>query len=264
MTHSYKSAAGAIGLMLMPILYLQAEAPDVTGIIRLPSNTTQVTYQSQTNDYYILNMKSVLTGDFTSSSLQLGDEGHTHFLDVNTLRQKFYFVQAFNRSTPDDWDQDGMNDLYEFLHAGLNPFDDGDAGGDLDDDGLTNLEEATTGTNPLEGDTDGDGFGDGDEITYNSDPLLPSSLPADPDWRYAGAATPMLVTQNDAVPVTSAVAQHVHTLSVTVQNDGIPVTTPVAHHVHTLPVTVQNNAAPVVNGSQQAASLPFSVSNNPP
>ncbi|MFT6045670.1 MAG: hypothetical protein ACI9WC_001371, partial [Arenicella sp.] len=48
---------------------------------------------------------------------------------------------------------------------------------DQDDDGLTNAEEATAGTDPTNPDSDGDGFNDGEEVTGVDDP----STPAVPD-----------------------------------------------------------------------------------
>jgi hypothetical protein len=46
-----------------------------------------------------------------------------------------------------DSDGDGLPDVYELAH-GLNPFDPSDAGGDLDQDGFTNLQEYLAGTDP--------------------------------------------------------------------------------------------------------------------
>jgi hypothetical protein len=43
--------------------------------------------------------------------------------------------------------------------------------GDLDDDGLSDDDEATWGTDPTDGDTDDDGLSDGEEVhTYETDP----------------------------------------------------------------------------------------------
>ncbi|HEX4954505.1 MAG TPA: IPT/TIG domain-containing protein [Thermoanaerobaculia bacterium] len=53
-------------------------------------------------------------------------------------------------------------------------------GGDDDFDGLTNADERSRGTDPLDGDSDDDGFGDGDEVASGSDPLAPASRPVDP------------------------------------------------------------------------------------
>ena len=47
---------------------------------------------------------------------------------------------------------------------------------DSDNDGLTDGQEATVGTNPNNPDTDGDSINDGDEITSGTDPLNPSDV----------------------------------------------------------------------------------------
>ncbi len=78
-----------------------------------------------------------------------------------------------------DTDGDGLSDGYEVLYASLNPCDkytmkNGilDADLDLDQDGLTTLEEYQLDTDPLEADTDKDGLTDGDELSkYHTDPL---------------------------------------------------------------------------------------------
>ncbi len=80
-----------------------------------------------------------------------------------------------------DSDGDGMPNLWE-LGNGLDPNDDGTtnptngASGDLDSDGLINIDEYTLGTDPQNADTDGDGLTDGDEVhIYGSNPLLVDS-----------------------------------------------------------------------------------------
>jgi len=83
---------------------------------------------------------------------------------------------------PGDSDADGMPDIYEEAN-GLNPLLD-DAAADLDNDGLTNIEEYTLGTKANNPDTDADGLKDGVETdtgTYVSaadtgtDPLNPDT-----------------------------------------------------------------------------------------
>jgi hypothetical protein len=75
-----------------------------------------------------------------------------------------------------DVDDDDLPDDWE-LANGLNAADDGrspgsEAGayGDLDRDGLTNLQERAFGTNANVADTDGDGVSDGDEVLIGSNP----------------------------------------------------------------------------------------------
>ncbi|NJN98755.1 MAG: hypothetical protein HC875_34020 [Anaerolineales bacterium] len=74
-----------------------------------------------------------------------------------------------NGQPPQDADQDGMLDDWETSH-GLNP-QLNDAGSDLDGDGLTNLAEYQTGTQPDAADTDQDGMPDGWEASNGLDPL---------------------------------------------------------------------------------------------
>ena len=69
---------------------------------------------------------------------------------------------------PDD-DNDGMPDEWELLYPGLDPYFN-DADGDLDGDGLSNLEEYENQTNPLNPDTDQDGISDADEINHGNNP----------------------------------------------------------------------------------------------
>ncbi|MFT5855550.1 MAG: hypothetical protein ACI8XO_002802, partial [Verrucomicrobiales bacterium] len=60
---------------------------------------------------------------------------------------------------PDDWELSVFGDLNQV------------GSGDLDGDGLTNLDEFLAGTDPNEADSDGDGSRDRDEILAGSDPL---------------------------------------------------------------------------------------------
>ena len=74
-----------------------------------------------------------------------------------------------------DSDQDGIPDAVEEAN-GLDPQDPTDAGGDLDGDGLTNLEEFEIGTDLQNGDTDGDGLGDREEVVeIGTDPRNPDT-----------------------------------------------------------------------------------------
>lgn len=74
-------------------------------------------------------------------------------------------------SYDEDDDNDGIFDSWEIAN-GLNPFDGIDAVLDVDQDGLSNLEEFQAGTNPTLKDTDGDGWSDYDELhLHSSNPI---------------------------------------------------------------------------------------------
>ncbi|MDM8538359.1 hypothetical protein QUF70_16515, partial [Desulfobacterales bacterium HSG17] len=79
-----------------------------------------------------------------------------------------------SEQTPDS-DNDGLPDWYENDH-GLNPNDPSDATQDKDKDGLPNLSEFISDTNPENNDTDNDGITDGQEISQQSNPLDMFSL----------------------------------------------------------------------------------------
>ncbi|MBI4699016.1 MAG: thrombospondin type 3 repeat-containing protein, partial [Nitrospirae bacterium] len=61
-----------------------------------------------------------------------------------------------------DADSDGMTNDWE-THFGLNPNNSSDASSDIDNDGLTNLQEFQARTDPTKPDTDGDGIKDGSD-----------------------------------------------------------------------------------------------------
>jgi hypothetical protein len=93
---------------------------------------------------------------------------------TNTL---FYRVRSVPLSAPEDYDGDGMDDVYELGYPFLSPLDAGDAWGDEDEDGLTNQDEHDLGTDPGNADTDGDGWGDASDprpLTRDDDPIINS------------------------------------------------------------------------------------------
>ncbi len=71
---------------------------------------------------------------------------------------------------------DGMPADWESSN-GLNDLDAGDANGDADTDGLSNLQEYELGTDPNDRDTDNDGLNDGDEVRLRLDPLDRTDCP---------------------------------------------------------------------------------------
>lgn len=87
-------------------------------------------------------------------------------------------VFSFEMDTGDA-NQNGIPDVWELqMFGNLNQI----AGGDFDQDGLTNLIEYQTGTDPANTDTDGDGVSDGDEVAQGTDPAKPP-----PSWKWTQA-----------------------------------------------------------------------------
>ena len=74
--------------------------------------------------------------------------------------------------TKRDSDGDGLDDRWEWEHEGFDPLDPADASADWDNDGLTNLQEKSKGTDCNDPDTDGDGISDGAEVSLGSSPVL--------------------------------------------------------------------------------------------
>lgn len=74
-------------------------------------------------------------------------------------------------SHPDDTDGDGLPDLWEIAYE-LDPHDPADAALDLDNDGLTNLEEYRYGTHPRMWDSDHDLIPDGWAAKHGLNPTL--------------------------------------------------------------------------------------------
>jgi len=81
-------------------------------------------------------------------------------------------VVVFLEGSSTDTDGDGMPNSWETAN-GFNPFDPSDADGDADQDGLSNRQEASLGTDPRDPDTDRDGVSDSQEAQEGLDPLDP-------------------------------------------------------------------------------------------
>ncbi|BAJ03844.1 M4 family metallopeptidase [Shewanella violacea] len=89
-------------------------------------------------------------------------------------------VHLVTETSLGDFDADGMLDYWELLH-GLNIDDASDAGLDPDDDGLSNIEEFTLGTSPIDNDSDHDRIPDGWEVAYGLNPLDSTDAQLDGD-----------------------------------------------------------------------------------
>ncbi|MGJ8652300.1 MAG: LamG-like jellyroll fold domain-containing protein [Opitutaceae bacterium] len=76
-----------------------------------------------------------------------------------------------------DADEDGMLDAFELAHTGGASSTSLEPEADPDGDGLLNIEEFETGTDPNDDDSDDDGFLDGEEVAFASDPDSSASIP---------------------------------------------------------------------------------------
>lgn len=109
----------------------------------------------------------------TISTIKIYDRA---FTDDEILASYNADASSFGRDpfVPGDSDEDGLPDLWE-----LNVFGDlsqsGD--GDPDEDGVSNVDEESNGTNPNLADTDGDGFTDREELDGGTDPLDVGNFP---------------------------------------------------------------------------------------
>ncbi|MDD2524622.1 MAG: hypothetical protein PHT81_07250, partial [Endomicrobiaceae bacterium] len=115
-----------------------------------------------------------------------------------------------------DADKDLIPDGIETA-AGLNPNDASDAKGDLDGDGLTNIEEFMLGTNIANADSDGDGLSDSYEINNGFNPLdgTDASLDSDGD-----GLTNLQELALGMDPNKAAVDENGYKYEFTVQEDG--------------------------------------------
>lgn len=126
----------------------------------------------------------------------------------------------------DDQDGDTMPNLYELSH-GLNPkVNDGSL--DLDNDGLSNLDEFSRGTLPNDTDTDNDGMPDGWEVSYGLDPLT-NDAAGDADYDGLSNLAELQNntkpndwdTDNDGASDGQEVSQGTNPLDMDTDNDGM-------------------------------------------
>jgi len=137
----------------------------------LPSDEYRIANQGQLKNLF----------SFDLDTYDLDENGVPDWYDAQYGH--LYTNTAALLSAYDDWQAnhvvdssgDGMPDAWKLYH-GLDPLDSGDAHEDLDEDGLTNLEEFQIGTQPDNPDTDRDGKTDGWKVANGYDPLTPSWL----------------------------------------------------------------------------------------
>ena len=100
--------------------------------------------------------------------------------DIENADQEDFDNDGIGDVCDHDKDYDGMDDEWEKRY-GLDPYNPDDAYADDDGDGLSNLEEYESGTDPTNKDTDGDGYSDYDEkFKYGTDPTDADSHPSSP------------------------------------------------------------------------------------
>jgi uncharacterized protein (DUF1800 family) len=110
------------------------------------------------------------------TSVWKNNQGVSGRIDLYTETGVRAFVSSAALGTPDA-DSDGMPDAWETTHF-FNTANHTDALLDADSDGLSNLQEFLTGTNPRDADSDDDGANDATELHRGSNPLSNTSLPA--------------------------------------------------------------------------------------
>ncbi len=114
--------------------------------------------------------------NFTHIRLASGNNGQS--FDVDQVRVSDTYAEAISTvDLTEDSDLDGMPDSWEARYPNPNGLVIGinDSAGDVDLDGLTNLEEYTNFTNPKLADTDSDFSTDPQEIALGTDPVNPDS-----------------------------------------------------------------------------------------
>jgi hypothetical protein len=148
----------------------------VSGVFRLNTLSPTPVLSSVFTANTMLLKGAQTSGNFLCSTIQT-DQQISAVFTGGTL-QKLYSSGVFFADTmtvPVDTNTNGLPNIWEMRYFG--GITAANVLGDDDRDGVNNLSEFISGTNPLKGDTDGDGFSDGIEIWKGSDPLDPESIP---------------------------------------------------------------------------------------
>lgn len=113
-----------------------------------------------------------------------GRDGHTYFIQhTEDLHSGWTWVPVIESGSDDiaEWGFTTTGDKFflRLIHTDIPTSD--PEGDDFDGDGLSNLYEILNGLDPFNPDTDGDGMPDGWEVAFGLDPLDPNDALLDPD-----------------------------------------------------------------------------------
>ncbi|MGB5442783.1 MAG: dockerin type I repeat-containing protein, partial [Gammaproteobacteria bacterium] len=166
-TGSYAFSTGANPVMLTATLAWNIKIADSNFPGTATLHNMDLRLYDGTGSGHALVAESVSTIENTENLWIQLDAGRDYLLEVKPKAGQAPFswdyALAWQMTVLVDTDSDGIPDNIDM---------------DDDNDGLTDADEATYGTNPLLADSDSDGFDDAMEITYGSDPLLGSDTPA--------------------------------------------------------------------------------------
>lgn len=128
-------------LLAQPILKVEPAAQPTRGV--------EISLQGDTSHYYVLLSGAVPDAVAEPVAAQLGRAETLKIQHSSPNLARFYRVAVYTLNQPGDQDRDGMDDVFELQHAGLDPLNALDAKSDLDGDGASNLDEYRAHTDPL-------------------------------------------------------------------------------------------------------------------
>jgi hypothetical protein len=155
-----------------PVMREVGESMQLSAVVTYPGGTTRPVPSFADGTVYTTSNPRIVT---VSTGGRVTAAGMGTVLISAMNEGSLGLVRITVSNNPVDSDGDGMPDDWEITY-GFNPNDPGDAAGDADADGLTNLREFQLDTDPTIRDTDGDGVSDGLEVQVGSNPLDPNSI----------------------------------------------------------------------------------------
>lgn len=137
-----------------------------------------------------------------------------------------------------------------------------DPNADPDNDGLTNAQEITAGTDPLNADTDADAFPDGLEVALGTDPLNPNDFPSATMLSSSGQLALAFSVLNEASPFQTESGAGQIALTFSLLNQSSPYTTNPAPQQVTQVFSLLNQSSPfTTNPAPQEVTQTFSLLN---